>query len=410
MTEAVIVAAARTPIGRAAKGSLVDERPEDLALAAIRGALDAAPGFNVAEIDDLLLGCGLPGGVQGNNLGRVIAVLGGYDALPATTVTRYCASSLQTTRMAFHAIRAGEGGAFLSVGVESVSSTIGASSDLIPGHDLGHQEFASARARTASRTTATTAPPWADPRAGNELPDIYIPMGQTAENLADRYHITRADQDAYALRSQQRTRDADSRGFWQREITPYTTTSGVEVTRDDSPRPTSTAEGLAGLAPVFRPNGSVTAGNSCPLNDGAAALLIMSDEEAQTHGLRPLARIVSTGVGALSPEIMGIGPVQATARALSSAGMTLADVDLIELNEAYAAQVLACVAEIGLDEDRLNVNGGAIAIGHPYGMTGNRLLVTLLNGLRERDEEVGMATLCAAGGQGMSVIVERMSN
>lgn len=408
MTEAVIVAGARSPIGRAYKGSLAQERPEDLTVAMVRAALAQVPELDPATLDDLILGCGLPGGIHGNNLARVVAVMLGYDALPGTTVTRYCASSAQSLRMAFHAIKAGEGDAFLAAGVESVSNERAASSDAIPGMDLHHPDFAAALARTRTRAEGGAAS-WTDPRAQNLLPDVYMPMGQTAEIVAQVYGITRAEQDAFALRSQLRARDTVVSGHWAREITPYRTGDGILISADDSPRPGTTAEGLADLSPVFRPDGTVTAGNACPLNDGAAALVVMSDARAKELGLRPLARVVATGVSGVSPEIMGVGPVESSRAALRRAGMSVDDVDLWEINEAFAVQVLACVGDLGLDLDAVNVSGGAIAVGHPFGMTGARMVMSLLNNLQAHEKSVGVVTMCTAGGQGTALVLERMS-
>ncbi|ARQ70327.1 acetyl-CoA C-acetyltransferase [Streptomyces marincola] len=406
MPEAVIVSAARSPIGRARKGSLKDFRPDDLTAAIVRAALDRVPELDPAELDDLLLGCGMPGGEQGHNLARVVAVQLGLDRLPGATVTRYCASSLQTTRMAFHAIKAGEGDAFVSAGVEMVSRRDRGSSDGMPGTQ--NPRFASAQARTEARATGG-APTWHDPRADGELPDVYIAMGQTAENLAQAMDVTRADMDAFAVRSQNLAEKAIADGFWQREITPVTAPDGTVVTADDGPRPGVTLEAVSALKPVFRPDGRVTAGNCCPLNDGAAALVVMSDTRARALGITPLARIVSTGVSALSPEIMGYGPVAATRQALDRAGMTIGDIDLAEINEAFAAQVIPSYRDLGLDLDRLNVNGGAIAVGHPFGMTGARITTTLINSLQRHDKQIGLETMCVGGGQGMAMVIERLS-
>lgn len=408
MPEAVIVSAVRSPIGRAFKGSLAAERPEDLALAVIREALARVPQLDPTTIDDLMLGCGLPGAVQGNNLGRVIAVLLGYDGLPGTTVTRYCASSVQTTRMAFHAIRAGEAKALISAGVEAVSSQLEASSDVIPGMDVRHPAFREAIERTELAAGQEDSA-WTDPRDRGLIPDVYMAMGQTAENVAQFRGISRADQDAWAELSQARARDAAARGHWDAEITPYERADGVRVTSDDSPRPTTTLAGLADLKPAFRPGGSVTAGNSCPLNDGAAALIVMSDERAAELELVPLARIVATGVSGLSPEIMGLGPVGASKAALGHAGLLASDIDLWEINEAFAVQVIASMQDLEIPADRLNVNGGAIALGHPFGMTGARMITTLINNLRDRDQTTGVVSMCVAGGQGMALVLERLS-
>ncbi|MGH3917248.1 MAG: acetyl-CoA C-acetyltransferase [Pseudonocardiaceae bacterium] len=406
MPEAVIVAAARSPIGRAGKGSLVELRPDDLAMQLVRAVLDQVPALDPADIDDLMLGCGLPGGEQGFNLARVVAVLLGYDTLPGTTVTRYCSSSLQTTRMAMHAIKAGEGDVFVSVGVEMVSRFGNGTADGWPG--THNPVFADAEART--RTTASLgAEDWIDPRASGAFPDLYMPMGQTAENLARLRDISRQEMDEFAVRSQNLAEKAIADGFWAREITPVTTPSGRIVDTDDGPRSGVTLAGVAGLKPVFRPDGRITAGNCCALNDGAAALVIMSEQKAKVLGIPPLARIVSTGVSGLSPEIMGLGPVQASRQALARAGMSIEDVDLVEINEAFAAQVIRSYRDLEVDIGKLNINGGAIAVGHPFGMTGARITTTLLNSLAWHDKTVGLETMCVGGGQGMALILERLS-
>lgn len=407
MTEAYIVATARSPIGRAHKGSLKDVRPDDLAAMMVAAAVEQVPGLDPARIDDLLLGCGLPGGKQGMNMARIVAVLCGWDTVPGATVTRYCSSSLQTTRMAFHAIKAGEGDVFVSAGVESVSSFATGSSDYIPGVDLQNPVFADALARTEKRAGAGTGP-WTDPRLEGVLPDAYISMGQTAENVAALRNVTRADQDEFAARSQQRAQAAIAAGFWARDITPVTLPDGTVVSADDGPRAGTTVETLATLEPVFRPDGTVTAGNACPLNDGAAALVIVSDRIVDELGLRPLARIVSTGVSGLSPEIMGLGPVDASRQALARAGLTVDDMDRVEINEAFAAQVIPSARELGIDEERLNVNGGAIAVGHPFGMTGARITSTLINALADAGGQYGLETMCVGGGQGMAMVLEKL--
>jgi acetyl-CoA C-acetyltransferase len=406
MTEAVIVATARSPIGRAFKGSLKDVRPDDIAATIVRAALDKLPQLDPADIDDLMLGCGLPGGEQGFNMGRVVAILLGYDHLPGTTITRYCSSSLQTTRMAFHAIKAGEGEVFISAGVEMVSRYAKGNSDLIP--DTQNPVFAEALARTARRAEAG-APIWKNPREDGQLPDIYIAMGQTAENVAQIRGISRAEQDEFGVRSQNLAEKAIANGFWEREIVPVPTPDGTVVGKDDGPRPGVTMEGVAALQPVFRPDGTVTAGNCCPLNDGAAAVVVMSDRKAAELGIAPLARIVSTGVSALEPEIMGLGPVDASRQALARAGLAIDDMDLVEINEAFAAQVIPSYRELGIDIDRLNVNGGAIAVGHPFGMTGARITTTLINSLQYHDKTFGLETMCVGGGQGMAMVLERLS-
>ncbi|MFH8752252.1 acetyl-CoA C-acetyltransferase [Streptomyces rimosus] len=406
MPEAVIVSAARSPIGRAFKGSLKDVRPDDLTAEIIKAALAKVPALDPKDIDDLMLGCGLPGGEQGHNLGRIVAVQMGMDHLPGCTVTRYCSSSLQTTRMALHAIKAGEGDVFISAGVETVSRSVKGTSDGLP--ETHNPLFADAEARTAARAEQEGAD-WHDPREDGLLPDPYIAMGQTAENLARAKGITRQDMDEFGVRSQNLAEQAIKDGFWEREITPVTTPDGTVVSQDDGPRAGVTLEGVQGLKPVFRPDGLVTAGNCCPLNDGAAALVIMSDTKARELGLTPLARIVSTGVSGLSPEIMGLGPVEASKQALKRAGLGISDIDLVEINEAFAAQVIPSYRDLGIDLDRLNVNGGAIAVGHPFGMTGARITTTLINSLQWHDKQFGLETMCVGGGQGMAMVIERLS-
>ena len=415
MPEAVIVATARSPIGRAGKGSLKEIRPDDLAATIVRAALDKVPQLDPTTIDDLYLGCGLPGGEQGFNMARVVSVMLGLDGLPGATVTRYCSSSLQTTRMAFHAIRAGEGDAFISAGVECVSRYARGNSDALPpeaaalvGGDWQNPRFQEARARTAARA-AGGGGDWYDPRKDGALPDIYIAMGQTAENLAEDHGVSRDEMDDFGVRSQNLAEKAIAAGFWQREITPVTVPDGTEVRADDGPRPGVTKERVATLQPVFRPDGRVTAGNCCPLNDGAAAVIVMSDARARELGITPLARIVATGVTALSPEIMGLGPVEASRQALRRAGMTIDDVDLVEMNEAFAAQVIPSYRELGVPLEKLNLMGGAIAVGHPFGMTGARITTTLLNTLDWHDRTIGLETMCVGGGQGMAMIVERLT-
>ncbi|MFG1987488.1 acetyl-CoA C-acetyltransferase [Streptomyces albidoflavus] len=406
MPEAVIVSAARSPIGRAFKGSLKDVRPDDLTAHIIETALAKVPELNPRDIDDLMLGCGLPGGEQGNNLGRIIAVQMGMDHLPGCTVTRYCSSSLQTSRMALHAIKAGEGDVFISAGVETVSRFAKGNSDSLP--DTRNPVFAEAEARTAA-VAEQGADSWHDPREDGKLPDAYIAMGQTAENLARLKGVTREEMDEFGVRSQNLAEEAIKKGFWEREITPVTTPDGTVVSQDDGPRAGVTLEGVSGLKPVFRPDGRVTAGNCCPLNDGAAALVIMSDTKARELGLPPLARIVSTGVSGLSPEIMGYGPVEASNQALRRAGLTIDDIDLAEINEAFAAQVIPSYRDLGLPLEKVNVNGGAIAVGHPFGMTGARITTTLINSLQFHDKQFGLETMCVGGGQGMAMVIERLS-
>ena len=387
MPEAVIVAAGRSPIGRAMKGSLVNVRADDLGAYIVTRVLAQVPELNPSEIEDLICGCGLPGGEQGFNLGRVVSILAKLD-VPGTTINRYCSSSLQSTRMAAHAIRSGEGDVFLSVGIECVSRFVNGMSD--------NPQNENPRLRPAN---------------GEGFPDIYLAMGQTAENVARREGITREEQDRFALRSQQRAVAAQDNGFFAREIIPVALPDGAgDMINDDGPRRDTSFERLSMLAPVFREDGTVTAGNSCPLNDGAAAVVVMSDTKARALGISPLARIVSTGVSALSPELMGLGPIEASKQALARAGMGIDDVDVVELNEAFAAQCIPSARGIGIDpfDDRFNPNGGAIALGHPFGMTGARILCTLLNDLRTMDRTIGLETMCVGGGMGMAMVVERL--
>ncbi|WP_066898951.1 acetyl-CoA C-acetyltransferase [Mycolicibacterium houstonense] len=405
MPEAVIVATARSPIGRAGKGSLVSMRPDDLAAQMVKAVLDKVPALDPRDIDDLIMGCGQPGGMAGFNIGRTVAVQLGYDFLPGTTVNRYCSSSLQSTRMAFHAIKAGEGHAFISAGVETVSNFASGNADGWP--DTKNPLYADAMARSAK--AAEGADEWHDPREDGLLPDVYIAMGQTAENVVLHTGISREDQDHWGVRSQNRAEEAIKSGFFEREITPVTLPDGTVVSTDDGPRPGTTYEKISQLKPVFRPNGTITAGNACPLNDGAAALVVMSDVRAKELGLTPLARVVSTGVSGLSPEIMGLGPIEAVKQALANAKMTIDDIDLYEINEAFAVQVLGSARALGMDEDKLNVSGGAIALGHPFGMTGARITATLLNNLQTHDKTFGIETMCVGGGQGMAMVVERLS-
>ena len=401
MPDAVLVATARTPIGRAFKGSLTDQRPDDLAAFIVKTVLAKVPELDPTSVEDVLLGCGLPGGESGFNMARVVAILAGLDDVPGTTVTRYCSSSLQTIRMAMHAIRAGEGDVFVAAGVETVSRFAAGTSDI---GSAKNPVFAEAAKRSAER--AFGADPWT-PAEG--LPDIYIDMGQTAENVAEIEDVGRREMDEFATLSQNRAVHSQEIGFFEREITPVTKADGTVVAKDDGPRPGTTVEGLANLKPAFRPDGKVTAGNACPLNDGAAAVVVMSDTRARELGLAPLARIVSSGVSAINPEIMGLGPIEASRLALARAGMTIDDVDLVEINEAFAAQVIPAARALGVEWDKLNVAGGAIALGHPFGMTGARIMTTLLNNLEHHGKQVGLETMCVGGGQGMAMIVERLS-
>jgi acetyl-CoA C-acetyltransferase len=381
MREAVIVAAARTPIGRAAKGALVDARPDDLAAFAVRSALEKVPELPHEELVDVIVGCGFPEAKQGMNLGRRVALLAGLPAsVPGVTVNRFCASSLQTIRMAFHAIRAGEGDAFVAAGVESISQ--------VNGYPKTDDELHAA-------LFGDNAP----------IANVYIPMGLTAENVAERWDVSREEMDRFAQRSQERAVAAQDSGFFAREVTPY---HGVEL--DDGPRRSSTLEKLAGLEPAFKPGGKVTAGNSCPLNDGAAAVVVMSADRARELGVKPRARIIASSVSGVEPEIMGVGPIEAVRKVLDAAGMTIDDVDVMELNEAFAAQVIPVCREVGVDPfgDKLNPHGGAIALGHPYGMTGARIMNTLLNDLDTLDGTIGLETMCVGGGQGMAMLVERL--
>jgi acetyl-CoA C-acetyltransferase len=406
MPEAVIVSTARSPIGRAFKGSLTTIRPDDLAVQMIKAATEKI-GLTGDQIEDLALGCAEPHDEHGGNMARRVAVQLGWDNTPATTVNRFCASSTQTARMAFHAIKSGEGDIFVSAGVECVSRYKNFGSAGVGDPSAFNPVFTDAVARTEKY--AETNDTWHDPRTDGQIPDIYIAMGQTAENVATLRGITRADQDVFGVRSQNLAEKAIGNGFFEREIVPVTLPDGTVVSKDDGPRAGTTLEGVSGLKPVFRPDGTVTAGNCCPLNDGAAAVVIMSDTKARELGLTPLARIVSTGVSGLSPEIMGLGPVEASKQALARAGMSINDIDLVEINEAFAVQVIGSARELGIDEDKLNVHGGAIALGHPFGSTGARIMTTLVNGLQFEDKQFGLETMCVGGGQGMAVVLERLS-
>jgi acetyl-CoA C-acetyltransferase len=400
MTEAVIVSTARSPIGRAMKGSLAECRPDDLSTTIVKAALAKVPELDPTTIDDLILGCGQPAGESGFNLARVTAILAGLDDVPGVTINRYCSSSLQSIRMAAHAIKAGEGDVFVAAGVETVSRFMNGMADSGPHNPL----FAEAEARTAA--LADGADSW-EPLAG--VPDIYIAMGQTAENVRLKEGVGRKEMDEFAARSQQLAVANQENGYWDGEITPVTTRSGTVVTKDDGPRAGTTAEKLAELKPVFRPDGEVTAGNACPLNDGAAAVIVMSDTRARELGITPLARVLSSGVTGLNPEIMGLGPIEASRQALARAGMSIDDIDLVEINEAFAAQVLPSARHLGIPIDKLNVKGGGIALGHPFGMTGARIMTTLIHALQDEDKTFGLETMCVGGGQGMAMIIERLS-
>jgi acetyl-CoA C-acetyltransferase len=401
MPEAVIVATGRTPIGRANKGSLTECRPDDLSALIIKAVLDKVPQLDRTQVEDVIWGCGQPAGEAGYNVARVAAILADLPDVPGVTVNRYCSSSLQTIRMAAHAIKAGEGDVFVAGGVETVSRFLHGASDVGPHH----QSFADAEAVTAKRAGGDYED-WTPP-AG--LPDIYIAMGQTAENVVEYKQVSRERMDEFAKRSQDLAVASQENGFFEREITPVTLPDGTVVTKDDGPRAGTTLEKLASLQPVFRPGGGVTAGNACPLNDGAAAVVVMSDTKAAELGVTPLARIVASGVSGLNPEIMGLGPIEACQQAMARAGMTISDIDLVEINEAFAAQVLPSADELGIDiENQLNVHGGAIALGHPFGMTGARIMTTLINGLENTDKTIGMESMCVGGGQGMAMIIERL--
>ena len=400
MAEAVIVATARSPIGRANKGSLVDLRPDDMAAQIVRALMAKVPQVKATDIEDLIMGIGQPAGEGGFNIGRVVAILAGLDDVPGVTVNRYCSSSLQTIRMAAHAIKAGEGDCFISAGVETVSRYASGASDTAP-----NPLFKPAGERTKLRAQGGQ-PLWTPPTG---LPDYYISMGQTAENVREFENVTREEMDAFGARSQQLAVANQKNGFFEREISPLTLPNGTIISKDDGPRDGTTVETLAALKPVFRPDGQITAGNACPLNDGAAAVLVMSEEKAKKLGLTPLARIVASGVSALNPEIMGLGPIEACRQALKRAGMTMDQIDLVEINEAFAAQVIPSAKHLGIPMEKLNVHGGAIALGHPFGMTGARIMTTLINGLQTRDKTYGLESMCIGGGQGMAMIIERLS-
>jgi acetyl-CoA C-acetyltransferase len=400
--DAVIVATARTPIGRANKGSLVDCRPDDLSATIVEALLAKVPALDPADVEDVIWGCAQPAGEAGYNVARVVALLAGLNLVPGVTVNRYCSSSLQTIRMAAHAIKAGEGDLFVAGGVETVSRFAQGMSDGAPG--TPNPRFLPAHERTAKRRDGSE-PDWTPPTT---LPDVYIAMGQTAENVAEYSGVTREEMDQFAALSQNRAVESQENGFFEREITPVTTPDGTVVSKDDGPRPDTTVEKLAALKPSFRPDGRVTAGNACPLNDGAAAVLVMSEERANHLGVEPIARIVASGVSGLDPEIMGLGPIEACRQALGRAKLTIDDIDLVEINEAFAAQVIPSARELDIGWEKLNVHGGAIALGHPFGMTGARIMTTLLNGLEDRGGRYGLESMCVGGGQGMAMVVERL--
>ncbi|MCR1782454.1 acetyl-CoA C-acetyltransferase [Nocardioides carbamazepini] len=413
---AVIVAAARSPMGRAYKGAFAGTRPEDLGRQVVEAALAQVPELDPHTIDDLVLGCGQPGGEHGSNISRVIAVQLGLDTVPGMTITRYCSASIQALRTAHHAIMAGEGDVFVTGGLELESRHRRGTSDYLPadaqalvGGSWKHHGFDEADERARAREEA--GEPWSDPRERGELPYVYMEMGRTAENVAGLRGISRRAQDEFALHSQHKAEAAIAAGFFKTDITPVRNAAGEWISEDESPRAGSTIERLAALQPVFRPaedGGTVTAGNACPLNDGAASIIVMRESRALELGIRPRARIVAGGVSALSPEIMGLAPVEASRQAMRRAGMSIGDIDLVELNEAFAAQAIPCAADLGVPDDRLNVQGGSIAIGHPFAMTGTRLVTTLLHSLEARDQSTGLATMCVAGGQGMAIVIERV--
>ena len=388
MPEAVIVATARSPIGRAFKGSLVDVRPDDMGAEIITKLMEKVPEVPLDSVEDVIIGAANHAGEQGMNVARNIAALAGLpDTVPGTSVNRFCASSLQTIRMAYHAIKTGEGDTFIAGGVESVSRTGGRG---FKKEDMNRR--------------------FTDKDASDYINDMYIPMGMTAENVAERYDVSREDMDAYAKLSQDRAIAAQENGFFDREITPITLPDGTTVAKDDCPRAGTELEKLASLKPAFKEDGKVTAGNACPLNDGAAAVLVMSDEKARALGLTPLARIIASSVSGLQPEIMGVGPIDAVRKIFAQTGMTASDLDVVELNEAFAAQVLPVCRELGINvEDQLNPHGGAIALGHPFGQTGARIMTTLINDLQTLDKTYGLETMCVGGGQGMAMLIERLS-
>jgi acetyl-CoA C-acetyltransferase len=398
--EAVIVATSRSPIGRANKGSLVSIRPDDMAAQIVKDLLSKVPSLDPMTVEDVIMGTAQPAGAQGFNVGRAVALLAGID-VPGLTINRYCSSSLQSIRIAAHAIKAGEGDVFIAGGLESVSNFSSGVADTAP-----NALFKDAGERTKLRAQGGQ-PTWAPPASG--LSDYYIAMGQTAENVREFENVSRQEMDEFSKLSQDRAIENQKNGFFEQEITPITLADGTVVNKDDCPREGTTLEGLGALKPVFRPDGQVTAGNACPLNDGAAAVLVMSDTRAKELGLTPLARVVASGLSALDPEIMGLGPIEACRQALKRAGLTIDDIDLVEINEAFAAQVIPSAKHLGISWDKLNVQGGAIALGHPFGQTGARIMTTLIHGLQDKDKTFGLESMCVGGGQGMAMIVERLS-
>jgi len=387
MPEAVIVDAIRTPIGRAFKGQLAGLRPDDTGAFVIDQLLERNPDVKPESVEEVLAGCGLPQGLQAFNIGRIMVLLSERlpDTVNGVTVSRYCASSLEAIRQAANAVRAGEGDTYIAAGVEWVS-------------------------RYNERQEAAGVADQNEKLQGkNGQPDAYIAMGLTAENVADKWEVSRADMDKYAQRSQELAVASQESGFFDREIVPVTLPDGTVVAKDEGPRASSTLEKLAELKPAFREDGKVTAGNSCPLNDGAAAVLVMSDAKAKELGLEPRARIIASATSALEPEIMGVAPIGAIKKVLQRAGMSIEDVDVVELNEAFAAQVIPIMSECNIPLEKLNPHGGAIALGHPFGMTGARIMTTLLNDLESDDKTIGLETMCVAGGQGQATIVERLN-
>jgi acetyl-CoA C-acetyltransferase len=387
MPEPVVVDAVRTPIGRAFKGTIAQLRPDEMGAFVVDALLERNPEVDPGLIEDVICGVGLPQGLQGFNLGRIVALLS--ERLPlgtsGSTVSRYCASSLESIRQASNAVVAGQGDAYIAAGVEWVSRY--------------NEAVEAARPQDQNERLQGT----------NGDPDAYISMGLTAENVAERYEVSRADMDKYAQRSQELAVESQENGFFDREIVPVTLPDGTTIAKDDGPRAGSSLEKLSQLEPAFKEGGKVTAGNSCPLNDGAAAVLVMSDAKAKELGLKPRARIITSATAAIEPEYMGVAPIHATGKVLKRTGMTMDDVDAVELNEAFAAQVIPIMSECDIPLEKLNRHGGAIALGHPFGMTGARIMTTLLNGLESDDGTIGLETMCVAGGQGQAMLVERLA-